>query len=234
MKDHDLLNQWLQEGIIAAKAGERVKARTRLLDVVEQDQTNEIAWYWLYQLFDYDEDKQICLENLILINPQNEWARQELGRYTTAAAVEPAAEPSAEAEQSLTLKLVIAFWVGISIIWASGGIIASGEWLISGFRTRTLPYYITRFQVFELLIAIIFVIAGLMGLNVAFMLRARSMVGLYGSLILGLGLLLVGPIISLIIEPPNYLTLICTGGTAGIIVLLTLASQIDFQERSES
>ncbi|NJN98614.1 MAG: hypothetical protein HC875_33255 [Anaerolineales bacterium] len=65
---HDIA-QWLQEGILAAKAGQVEQARYRLLDVVERDQTNEAAWFWLYQVFDRQEDKRVCLENLIVINP---------------------------------------------------------------------------------------------------------------------------------------------------------------------
>ncbi|MFN8456890.1 MAG: hypothetical protein U0401_19865 [Anaerolineae bacterium] len=50
MTNYQLIEQWLQEGIIAAKSGQPEQARFRLLDVVEQDQTNETAWFWLYQL----------------------------------------------------------------------------------------------------------------------------------------------------------------------------------------
>jgi hypothetical protein len=66
---------------------------------------------------------------------------------------------------------------------------------------------------------------GLVGLNVALALFFRSPVGFYGSLLLALGILLAGPTISLINQPPNYVAMICTGGMSGMIVLLTLASQ---------
>jgi hypothetical protein len=235
------LEQWLQEGIIAAKAGQYEQARFRLLDVVEQDQTNETAWFWLYQAFDRRDDKRICLENLLTINPGNEWARQELVNYLDPAEV---AQYQAQASKSspdsslveagatrpITLKLVAAFWVGISIIFLGGGIMATGEWLISGLRTRTFPNYLTASQTFELLVAIVFVIAGIMGLIVAMSLFAQSMAGFYGSLLLALGLLLAGPTISLITNPPNYLSLICTGGVSGMIVLLTLASHPGFND----
>ncbi|NJN95278.1 MAG: hypothetical protein HC875_14810 [Anaerolineales bacterium] len=52
----------------------------------------------------------------------------------------------------------------------------------------------------------------------------------YGSLLLALGLLLVGPTISLIANPPNYAVMIFTGGMAGMMVLLTLASQPGFKD----
>lgn len=248
---HDIA-QWLQEGILAAKAGQIEQARFRLLDVVEQDQTNEAAWFWLYQVFDRHDDKRVCLENLILINPQNEWARQELSAYDTlshpmapesqAIAVKDGKRRARVARRKskektrtrsgrpLVLKIITAFWVGISIIFLSGGIIASGEWLASTIRTRSFPHYITGGQAFELLVAILFVVVGLMGLNVAIGLHLRSMLGFYGSLVLGLGLLLVGPAASLIADPPNYVVMTCTGGMAGMIVLLTLASLPGFED----
>jgi hypothetical protein len=246
---HDIA-QWLQAGILAAKAGQVEQARFRLLDVVEQDQTNEAAWFWLYQVFERQEDKRICLENLILINPDNEWARHELRNYAAPAdslALEPQpaiaadGQPAARAKRKskrqaragrpLILKTITAFWVGISIIFLGSGIMASGEWLASTIRSRTFPHYITGLQAFELMVALLFVVVGLIGLNVAAALFWRSMIGFYGSLLLALGLLLVGPSISLIANPPNYAVMTCTGGMAGMIVLLTLASQPGFEDR---
>jgi hypothetical protein len=246
---HDIA-QWLQEGILAAKAGEIEQARLRLLDVVEQDQTNEAAWFWLYQVFDRHDDKRVCLENLILINPHNHWARQELLNYAAPAdslALEPQAaaatderrtaraakkkrKTKARRSRPLVLKIITAFWSGISVIFLGGGIIASGEWLASTLRSRTFPHYLTGIQVFELLVALLFVVVGLVGLNVAIALFLRSMIGFYGSILLALGLLLVGPTISLIANPPNYAVMICTGGMSGMIVLLTLASQPGFRD----
>jgi hypothetical protein len=244
---YDNIAEWLQEGILAAKAGQVEQARFRLLDVVEQDQTNEAAWFWLYQVFDRPDDKQVCLENLLIINPDNQWARQELFNYVPPAdapafdsqaiavrngkpAVKQKSKASIRTERPLVLKIVTAFWVGISLIFLSGGIIASGEWLASTIRSRNFPHYLTGGQTFELLVALLFVVVGLVGLNVALALLLRSMIGFYGSLLLALGLLLIGPTISLIANPPNYPVMICTGGMAGMVVLLTLASQPGFKD----
>jgi tetratricopeptide (TPR) repeat protein len=240
------LEQWLHEGILAAKAGQHEQARFRLLDVVEQDQTNEAAWFWLYQVFERYDDKRICLENLITINPQNKWAQEELrqlvpsksrnkGRPAGQAKLKSRSKKAkrrrtvTETPRPITLKLIVAFWAGISLVFLGSGVLASGNWLISSLRNRTFPYYITGYQAFELLVALIFVIAGITGLYIAVLLFSRAIAGFYGSVLLALGLLLVGPIISLIGDPPNYLTMICTGGISGMIVLLTLASQSGFE-----
>lgn len=247
LQDEALVTQyeieaWLQEGIGAAKAGLFEQARFRLLDVVEQDQTNEIAWFWLYHVFDSYDDKRICLENLIIINPYNDWARQELFQYLApdelVAYNGQMTPPAAAVKQSgrsklssaVTLKLVAAFWTGISFIFLAGGIIASAEWLATGVRDGGFATYITVTQLFELFIAIVFVMVGIVGLNVAIGLFIQSPIGFYGSLLLAFALLLVGPTISLIATPPNYLTMVCTGGISGMIAFLTLASQSNIED----
>lgn len=228
---------------MAAKAGQYDRARYRLLDVVERDQANEAAWFWLYHVFERIDDKRTCLENLVLLNPRNQWARAELLNYLAppaGAPPQPAAPPqkassppklAAKAKPlPITLKLVAAFWLGISIILLAGGIIGAGEWLVFGIRSETFRNYLTILQLFELLVSISLVVAGVVGINVAIGLYSRSMIGFYGSIIFALGLLLAGPVASLIASPPNYLALVCTGGISGTIVFLTLASQSGFED----
>ena len=73
----------LQQGIALAKAGRREEARNILLQVVEQDERNESAWLWLSGVVDSDDDKAVALENVLTLNPNNEWAKrglQMLGR----------------------------------------------------------------------------------------------------------------------------------------------------------
>jgi len=235
------IEQWLHEGIAAAKAGQIEQARFRLLDVVEQQQANEVAWYWLYQVFDNIDDKRICLENLILINSGNRWAKQELLKLledsspsSDVTADKSPTETKQRLPRPITLKLISAFWLGISIIFLGSGIISAGEWLVAYPNSQTLPSNVATFQFFNLLIAITFIIAGILGLFVAVTLFMRSMFGFYGSILLSLGLLLVGPTISLITKPPNYATLVCIAGMSGMIVLLTLASQSGFENFSQN
>jgi hypothetical protein len=74
----------LQQGIALAKAHHTDEAREILLQVVDQDQMNEAAWLWLSGVVESDDDKAVALENVLHINPNNEWARrglQILGRW---------------------------------------------------------------------------------------------------------------------------------------------------------
>lgn len=65
----------LQRAIQAARAGRREDARNLLLDLVEVDPRNEMAWMWLSGLVDSLEDKIIACENVLTINPSNEKVR---------------------------------------------------------------------------------------------------------------------------------------------------------------
>jgi len=241
------IEQWLQEGIAAAKAGDVQIARFRLLDVVEQDQANETAWYWLYQVFDRVDDQRTCLQNLILLNPNNHWAKEELLKHLESSRPSPAAKRSKKptsakkskraatrkAPRPVTLKLVTAFWIGISTIFLSSGIISAAVWFTARLNGQLQHSNNQLFEGAELLIGIVFFIVGVVGFYVAVMLLFQSMIGFYGSLLLALGLLLVGPVVSLIATPPNYVTMLCTGGISGMIVLLTLASQPGFEKISQ-
>ena len=68
----------LQQGIAYANAGRREEARDILLQVVELDEQNESAWLWLSGVVDSDDDKAVALENVLALNPSNEWARRGL------------------------------------------------------------------------------------------------------------------------------------------------------------
>ncbi|MBC7899543.1 MAG: response regulator [Saprospiraceae bacterium] len=61
----------LREGIKAAQAGNRVKARVSLLRAAELDATNESTWLWLASISEYPEELLVFLNNVLEINPDN-------------------------------------------------------------------------------------------------------------------------------------------------------------------
>lgn len=78
----------LPEAVRAAKAGQQEQARTLLLQIVEEDESNELAWLWLSGVVETDEDRRVCLENVLALNPRNDRARrglEKLGEAQTAA-----------------------------------------------------------------------------------------------------------------------------------------------------
>src|SRR5690349_20152644 len=68
----------LQQGIIAARAGNRAEARALLMQLVEADERNEQAWLWLAGVVDAPEDIRTCLQNVLDLNPANQQAQQGL------------------------------------------------------------------------------------------------------------------------------------------------------------
>jgi hypothetical protein len=70
--------QLLDEGIASLRVGDREEARRKLMQVINVDERNEHAWLYLSEAVESDEDRQICLENVLTINPANERAETEL------------------------------------------------------------------------------------------------------------------------------------------------------------
>ena len=92
MYDADQIPELLRRGISAAKAGRREEARQILLHIVELDKRNEQAWLWLSGVVDGREDRRVCLENVLAINPANPHARQGLNLLDQQVAAAPAVE----------------------------------------------------------------------------------------------------------------------------------------------
>jgi hypothetical protein len=68
----------LDQAIAAARAGRTVEARRLLEAVLDVDERNEQAWLWLSDLVESEEERVICLENVLSINPHNQMARRGL------------------------------------------------------------------------------------------------------------------------------------------------------------
>jgi tetratricopeptide (TPR) repeat protein len=89
----------LQAAIAVARAGRDGEARDLLLQVIARDDQSEAAWLWLSSVVDDPEEQQICLENVLTLNPTNQAARAGLrwltGRET--ATPTPVTPPPQEA-----------------------------------------------------------------------------------------------------------------------------------------
>jgi ribosomal protein L40E len=68
----------LEKGIEAARSHDKKRAQEILTHVIELDQYNEKAWLWLSSVVDTQSDKEVCLENTLLINPDNTYAAMGL------------------------------------------------------------------------------------------------------------------------------------------------------------
>jgi hypothetical protein len=70
----------LDQGIAAAKRGEREQAEELLLLVLAEDEENESAWLWLSSVVESEADSVLCLRHVLQLNPESEPAKRGLER----------------------------------------------------------------------------------------------------------------------------------------------------------
>ncbi len=86
---------WLKEGIAAARAGQTERARENLLRVIKADQGNLQAWYWLSRIVESPQEREICLENVLTLDPGHAAIQAELAELRRQIAESQAATPVA-------------------------------------------------------------------------------------------------------------------------------------------
>lgn len=99
--NQDEIHRLVQQGIAAAQAGDKDRARRILLEVTEYDEYNEQAWLWLSGVVEDLEEMQLCLENVLMINPSNEQARQGLD-WVQSQLAQQQPPPAPSIEEQLT------------------------------------------------------------------------------------------------------------------------------------
>jgi tetratricopeptide (TPR) repeat protein len=90
----------LRQGIAAAKAGRGQQARALLTQVIEQDKGNEQAWLWLSGVVESRDDRRLCLEQVLAINPGNVYAQAGLRQ------IERSATPPSRARENVEETVV--------------------------------------------------------------------------------------------------------------------------------
>ncbi len=61
----------LEDAVQAIRMGDKEEGRQILEEILEADESNEEVWLWLSSVVDTDEDREICLENVLALNPDN-------------------------------------------------------------------------------------------------------------------------------------------------------------------
>ena len=68
----------LLKGIAAAKAKQVGEALALLRQVVELEPDNQMAWLWLAEVVETDEQRIVCVQNVLALNPDNKPAQEGL------------------------------------------------------------------------------------------------------------------------------------------------------------
>lgn len=88
----------VRAGIEAYRGGKKAEARKLLEKAIELDDYNEQAWMWLSAVVETDEEKKTCLENVLVINPDNEEASRGLKMLGVEGGSSP--EPAATDDEA--------------------------------------------------------------------------------------------------------------------------------------
>ncbi|HLY27560.1 MAG TPA: hypothetical protein VKQ72_14545 [Aggregatilineales bacterium] len=93
----------VQQAVAAIKAGNKAQAKDLLTKAVELDDQNEQGWLWLSACVDTVEEQQICLENVLALNPNNEKARKGLAAIAKQTGQQPAVSAPAAPKSNTPL-----------------------------------------------------------------------------------------------------------------------------------
>jgi len=69
------VRQLLQQGVNAAKAGDKAQARLLLQQVIGKDADNIVGWLWLASVSDDAQQRFDCIQRVLSLDPTNERAR---------------------------------------------------------------------------------------------------------------------------------------------------------------
>lgn len=68
----------IEDAIQHIRMGNRAEGRALLEDLLDADENNQEIWLWLSTVVDSDDDREICLENVLALNPKNVAAKRGL------------------------------------------------------------------------------------------------------------------------------------------------------------
>jgi tetratricopeptide (TPR) repeat protein len=92
------LEKMLANGIAAVKAGRMEEAQEWLVQLLQIDRYNEQAWLWLSGAADNDRDRLDCLQEVLKINPDNQFALRGLAALQARGTGPPATSSETGAE----------------------------------------------------------------------------------------------------------------------------------------
>lgn len=81
----------MQAARAALRLGDREAARDQLDQAIAKKEHSEEAWFLMYQVVDTEEERRICLENVLTLNPNHAAARAALDRL--GGSPQPAGPP---------------------------------------------------------------------------------------------------------------------------------------------
>jgi ferric-dicitrate binding protein FerR (iron transport regulator) len=128
----DLLNapkeflRLFKAGQEAARAGDNATAHELFRQAIEVDPYHEQIWLWLASVVETDEDRRVCFENVLELNPTNPTARRQLQKLEQKA-LEETLRPDDERPKGLTRRRKVFRLIMVLLILA-GSVVAAVLW----------------------------------------------------------------------------------------------------------
>ena len=105
-----------RKGKDAARSGQRAKAHTLFRKAIEIDPYHEQVWLWLASVVENDDDRRVCFENVLALNPTHPTARKQMQILEQKAIVAAMRDTGANSRQ--TLRRMILFFLFILVMLA--------------------------------------------------------------------------------------------------------------------
>ncbi len=116
-----------KDGKDAARRGENAKAHDLFRKAIEIDPYHEQVWLWLASVVETDEDRRVCFENVLELNPTNPTARKQLQVLEQKALAELLGRKSKHSKHHKWRRLLLGVFIFASLIGgAVGGAFALG------------------------------------------------------------------------------------------------------------
>jgi len=123
---------------------------------------------------------------------------------------------------------LVAFWSGASLLFLSSGLLALFNFVYALIRARGIWQNLSLSGLAWLWVGSFFLVCGVVGCLLVWQLARRRPFGYYGSLVLGMLLVLLAPFALLTVLEPDYLKAVLAALIPASVVLLTLTTMGDF------
>jgi hypothetical protein len=97
------MDDLIQQGVDAYKSGDHETARKLLTEAIQLYPNNERAWGWMCNVCTNDQERILCLKQMVRINPDNQNTRKELMNLENKIPISP--KPTGSQDVKLNTKL---------------------------------------------------------------------------------------------------------------------------------
>ena len=122
----------MRQGVQAIRAGDKERGKELLLQALEIDDSNELAWLWLSVCVVDPDLKRECYERTLELDPNNEQAQKGLRRLDAKTRPKSSKRRKKAKKKTRNLTLVLVACIAIAVV-------CLGVWWVLDSNSRTPP-----------------------------------------------------------------------------------------------